>query len=125
MQSSFLKHETGILLLVMNKEKIEVSEEAKRFIQSFGVSEKEVESALDLLLSWIGEVKHARVDLVIDYDEDDDEEEEPWKTLKVTLCLPDLPFSFRFKILNKLSRDFYALFPEIPTYYSVKCSVSV
>ena len=124
MQSSFLKHETRILLLVMNKEKIEVSEEAKSFIRSFGVSEKEVISAFDLLFSWIGEVKHARVDLVIDYDEDDDEGE-PWKTLKVTLCLPDLPFSFRFKILNKLSRDFYALFPEIPTYYSVKCSVSV
>jgi hypothetical protein len=112
----------------MQNKKIEVSEEAKRFIQSFSVSEKEVESALDLLLSWIGEVKHARVDLVIDYDEDvedDDEEGEPWKTLKVTLCMHDLPFSYRFKILNKLSRDFYALFPEIPTYYAIKCSVSV
>jgi len=104
------------------KEKIEVSKEAKKFIRSFGVSEKEVVSALNLLLSWIGEVKHARVDLAVDYDEDDDEEE-PWKTLKVTLCSQHLPFSFRFKILNKLSRDFYALFPEIPTYYTIKWSV--
>jgi len=108
----------------MLNEKIEVSEEAKSFIQSFGVSVKEVVSALDLLLSWIGEVKHARVDLVVDYDEADDEEE-PWKNLKVTLCMQDLPFTFRFKILNKLSRDIYKLFPEIPTYFSVKCSVSV
>jgi len=106
----------------MQNKKIEVSEEAKRFIQSFGVSEKEVVSALDLLFSWIGEVKHARVDLIVDYDEEDDEGE-PWKTLKVTLCAQDLPFMYRFKILNKLSRDFYALFPEIPTYYSIKCSV--
>ena len=108
----------------MQNEKIEVSEESKEFIRSFGVSVKEVVSALDLMLSWIGEVKHARVDLVVDYDEDDDEEE-PWKTLKVTLCMQDLPFTFRFKILNKLSRDFYALFPEIPTYYAIKCFVSV
>ena len=106
----------------MRKEKFEVSEEAKRFIRSFGVSEKEVVRALDLLFSWIGEVKHARVDLVVDYDEDDDEKE-PWKILKVTLCVQDLPFVYRFKILNKLSRDFYALFPEIPTYFSLKCSV--
>jgi len=107
----------------MQKEKIEVSEEAKEFIQSFWVSEKEVGSALDLLLSWINEVKHARVDLAVDYDEDDDKEGEPWKTLKVTLYTQHLPFSFRFKILNKLSRDFYALFPEIPTYYTIKWSV--
>jgi hypothetical protein len=106
----------------MQNEKIEISEEAKSFIRSFGVSEKEVTSALDLMLSWIGEVKHARVDLVVDYDEEDDEEE-PWKTLKVTLCMQDLPFVYRFKILNKLSRDFYALFPEIPTYYTIKWSV--
>jgi len=103
----------------MQNEKFEVSEEAKEFIRSFGISEKEVVSALDLLFSWIDEVKHVRVDLVVDYDDD----EEPWKNLKVTLCLPDLPFSYRFKILNKLSRDFYALFPEIPTYYTIKWSV--
>jgi len=108
----------------MKNEKIKVSKEAKSFIRSFGVSEKEVVSAFDLLFSWIGEVKHARVDLAVDYDEDDDEEE-PWKTLKVTLCMQDLPFSYRFQILNKLSRDFYALFPEIPAYYNIKCSVSV
>jgi len=106
----------------MLNEKIEVSKEAKEFIQSFGISEKEVVSALDLLLSWVGEVKHARVDLVVDYGELD-EKCQPWKTLKVTLCAQDLPFLYRFKILNKLSRDFYALFPEIPTYYSIKWSV--
>jgi len=106
----------------MLNEKIEVSEEAKEFIRSFGISEKEVVSAFDLLFSWIGEVKHARVDLVVDYGELD-EKCQPWKNLKVTLCMQDLPFSYRFKILNKLSRDFYALFPEIPTYYSLKCSV--
>jgi len=107
----------------MKNEKIEISEEAKEFIRSFGISEKEVVSALDLLLSWINKVKHARVDLAVDYDEDDDEEGEPWKTLQVTLCTQHLPFLFRFKILNKLSRDFYALFPEIPTYYTIKWSV--
>jgi len=106
----------------MLNEKIEVSEEAKEFIRSFGISEKEVVSAFDLLFSWIGEVKHARVDLVVDYGELD-EKCQPWKNLKVTLCMQDLPFSYRFKILNKLSRDFYALFPAIPTYYSLKCSV--
>jgi len=110
-------------MVLMQKEKVEVSEEAKSFIRSFGVSEKDVVGALDLLFSWIGEMKHVRVDLVVDYDEDDDEEE-PWKTLKVTLCVQDFPFVYRFKILNKLSRDFYALFPEILTYYSIKCSVS-
>jgi len=110
-------------MIVMQNEKIEVSEEAKEFIRSFGISEKEVVSALDLLFSWIGEVKHVRVDLVVDYEEDDDEEGEPWKNLKVTLCAQDLPFVYRFKILNKLSRDFYSLFPEIPTYFSIKCSV--
>jgi len=109
--------------MIMKKEKIKISKEAKEFIQSFGISEKEVVSAFDLLFSWIGEVKHAQVDLVVDYDEDDDEEGEPWKTLKVTLCAQHLPFPFRFKILNKLSRDFYALFPEIPTYYTIKWSV--
>jgi len=106
----------------MQNEKIEVSEEAKEFIRSFGISEKEVVSALDLLFSWIGEVKHARVDLVVDYGELD-EKCQPWKNLKVTLCTQPLPFVYRFKILNKLSRDFYALFPEIPTYYTIKWSV--
>jgi len=110
--------------MIMQKEKIEISEEAKEFIRSFGISEKEVVSAFDLLFSWIGEVKHARADLVVDYDEDDDEGGEPWKTLKITLFMQYLPFAFRFKILNKLSRDFYALFPEIPTYYTIKWSVS-
>ena len=104
----------------MLNEKIEVSEEAKRFIRSFGVSVKEVVSALYLLFSWIGEVKHARVDLVVDYGELD-EKCQPWKNLKITLCLPDFPFVYRFKILDKLSRDFYALFPEIPTYYAIEC----
>jgi len=104
----------------MQKEKFEVSKEAKGFIRSFGISENDVISALDLLFSWVGDVKHVKVDLIVDYGELD-EKCQPWKNLKVTICLPDLPFDYRFKILNKISRDFYTLFPEIPTYYDIRC----
>jgi len=63
-------------------------------------------------------VKQVKIDLVVDYGELD-EKGKPWKNLKITVCLQDLPFDFRIKILNKISRDFYALFTEIPTYYNV------
>ena len=113
-----------ILFVLMPKEKFEVSKESKEFIRSFEISENEVISALDLLFSWVGDVKHVKVDLIVDYEELDGKEKS-WKNLKVSFCLQDISISEKTEIINKLSRDFYSLFPEIPTYFVVECPRSV
>jgi len=102
--------------------RLKVSREAEEFIKSFNIPVSEVVRYLNLLFSGIGTVKEVSVDLSVDYDEYD-EEEKPWKNLKITFCIQDIPINEKIEIINKLSRDFYAVFPEIPTYFSLKCSV--
>ena len=74
-----------------------------------------------MLFSGIGTVKEVSVDLSVDYDEYD-EEEKPWKNLKITFCIQGIPINEKIEIINKLSRDFYAVFPDLPTYFVINCS---
>jgi hypothetical protein len=101
--------------------KLKVSREAKEFIKSFNIPVSEVVRYLNLLFSGIGTVKEVSVDLSVDYDEYD-EEEKPWKNLKITFCIQGIPINEKTEIINKLSRDFYAVFPDLPTYFVINCS---
>jgi len=101
--------------------KLKVSREAEEFIKSFNIPVSEVVRYLNLLFSSIGTVKEVSIDLSVDYDEYD-EEEKPWKNLKITFCIQDIPINEKTEIINKLSRDFYAVFPDLPAYFVVKCS---
>ena len=101
--------------------KLKVSREAEEFIKSFNIPVSEVVRYINLLFSGIGTVKEVSVDLSVDYDEYD-EEEKPWKNLKITFCVQDIPINEKTEIINKLSRDFYAVFPDLPTYFVINCS---
>ena len=101
--------------------KLEVSKEAEEFIKSYNIPVSEVIHYIDLLIMSIGTVKDVSIDLCVDYD-DLDEEEKPWENLKITFCLQDIPINEKTEIINKLSRDFYAVFPDLPAYFVVKCS---
>jgi hypothetical protein len=101
--------------------RLKVSKEAEEFIKSFNIPVSEVVRYINLLFSGIGTVKEVSVDLSVDYDEYD-EEEKPWKNLKITFCIQDIPINEKIEIINKLSRDFYAVFPDLPTYFVINCS---
>jgi len=97
--------------------RLKVSKEAEEFIKSFNIPVSEVLRYINLLFSEIGTVKDVSIDLSVDYDE----EEKPWENLKITFCLQDIPINEKTEIINKLSRDFYAVFPDLPTYFVIKC----
>jgi len=101
--------------------RLKVSKEAEEFIKSFNIPVSEVVRYINLLFSGIGRVKDVSIDLSVDYDEYD-EEEKPWKNLKITFCIQDIPINEKIEIINKLSRDFYAVFPDLPTYFVINCS---